>query len=145
MSNKTKFNPHARRKARRLLVQALYQWQLADHTIAVINEQFAANDGMAKIDAPYFQELLQAIPPKCAELDAALAPFLDRPVAELDPVELTILRIGAYELAEQLGIPYRVVINEAIDLAKMFGALDGHKYINGVLDRLARNLRAAEM
>jgi N utilization substance protein B len=145
MNQKEKFHPHARRKARRLILQALYQWQIAGQSIADISLQFAEDESMPKADSAYFYEAIKEIPAQCPELDAHLAPFLDRPMVELDPIELAILRMGAYELATQLAIPYRVVINEAVELAKTFGAEDGHKYINGVLDKLARVLRKTEM
>lgn len=144
MSIPTKFNPHARRKARRLLLQALYQWEIAAQTITEIAAQYAEDENMPKADGAYFQELLQAIPAEQATLDAQLQPLLDRPIAELDPVELTLMRIAAYELAQRLEIPYRVVISEAVDLAKKFGGTDGHKYVNGVLDQLAKKLRIHE-
>jgi transcription antitermination protein NusB len=144
MTNKIKFNPHARRKARRLLLQALYQWQLASNSLRELTEQFAQDENMAQADSIYFQEALQIIPAKQQQLDDYLTPFLDRPILELDPIELAILRIGAYELSERLEIPYRVVINEAVELTKTFGSIEGHKYINGVLDKLAHQLRTVE-
>lgn len=144
--NKTpKFNPHARRKARRLLLQAIYQWQMAETSLPELASQYAQDELMVTADIDYFQTLLQAIPAKSTELDQELTPCLDRPLAELDPIELAVLRIGAYELMERLEIPYRVIINEAVELAKTFGATEGHKYINGVLDRLARKWRASEL
>ncbi len=100
---------------------------------------------MDKTDIDYFKELLQGIPAHCVNLDQHLQPLLDRPADELDPIELAILRIGAYELMQRPDIPYRVAINEGVELAKAFGAADGHKYVNGVLDKLARQLRSKEM
>lgn len=145
MTNKTKINPHMRRKARRLALQAIYQWQVAGQSLTDIALQYNEDENMPKSDGAYFHELLQNIPPRCEQLDAELIPFLDRPVVELDPIELAILRMGAYELCERLEIPYRVVINEAVELAKTFGASDGYKYINGVLNKLAHKIRSAEI
>ncbi len=139
-----KFSPGARRRARQLAVQALYQWQLAGASLSTIELEFRQDNDMARVDGAYFSELLHQVPATLSELDAHLATFLDRDLAELTPVELTILRIGAYEMVRRTDVPYRVVINEGVDLAKRFGATDGHKYINGVLDKLARNLRAQE-
>jgi len=134
-----------RHKARRRAVQAIYQWQMTDQDIADIGEQFLVEQDMAKVELAYFQELLREVPRHLHELDAHVAPFLDRSMAEVDPVERAILRIGAYELALRPDVPYRVVINEAVELAKIFGAEQSHKYINGVLDKVAHKVRAAEV
>ncbi len=144
MNTKTKFNPHARRKARRLALQALYQWQVGQHSTADIKAQFLQDQDVAKADMTYFDELLQNIVAEQQQLDDVLQPFVTRPVSELDPIELTLLRIGIYELTKRLDIPYRVVINEAVDLAKLFGATDGHKFVNGVLDKAAQEIRKVE-
>jgi transcription antitermination protein NusB len=135
----------ARSRARRYAVQALYQWQFTKQNLAEIENQFLAEYEMNKGDLAYFQELLHQVPGHLEEIDAHLRPFLDRPIGEVDPVERAILRIGAYELAHRHDVPYRVAINEAVELAKVFGAEQGHRYINGVLDKVARGLRAAEM
>jgi len=145
MSNPNKVNPHARRKARRLLLQAIYQWQIANQALTEIALQYNDDENMPKADAAYFHELLRNIPAKCEQLDEQLTPFLDRPIVELDPIELAVMRIGAYELCERLEIPYKVVINEAIELAKTFGAADGYKYVNGVLNQLAQKIRKVEI
>lgn len=100
---------------------------------------------LTQADVAYFSELVRCIPAHVAELDACLAPFLDRAVAELDPVELAVLRIGVCELTYHPEVPFRVVINEAVELAKVFGAEQSHRYINGVMDKVARNLRSAEL
>jgi len=126
-----------------LLVQALYQWQIADSEALDIIKQFH-DENPGKIDWEYFEEVITAIPEQVAELDAHLSPLLDRDPKALDPVERALLYLGTYELANRIDVPYRVVINEAVDLAKMFGATDGHKYINGVLDKLAPVLRPLE-
>ena len=99
---------------------------------------------MAKVDGEYFSELLHQVPASLSELDEHITGFLDRDMTELTPIELTILRIGAYEMIRRTDVPYRVVINEGVDLAKKFGATDGHKYVNGVLDKLAHSLRTQE-
>lgn len=145
MNKKTKFNPHARRKARRLALQALYQWQVSNHLPTDIKMQFLQDQDVTKADVAYFEELLQNIVAQHKEIDAALEPFLTRPSAELDPVELSLLRIGLYELSNRLEIPYRVIINEAVELAKTFGATDGHKFVNGVLDKAAQAIRHLEI
>ena len=132
-----------RRKARRLVLQALYQWQMTQDSVADIEAQFRA-EYQGKYDWDYFHELFSVIPGQVEQLDHLLAAHLDRAVSALDPVERALLRMGAFELSQRIDIPYRVVINEAVELAKVFGATDGHKYVNGILDRLAKDLRAAE-
>ena len=134
----------ARSIARKLSMQALYQWQLTQQSAAEITKQFLESEESAGVDREHFEELVGKIIAQHDELEAALAPFLDRPLDQLDPVETAILLIGMYELRERVDIPYRVVINEAVDLCKRFGATDAHKYVNAVLDRAARDLRAAE-
>lgn len=133
-----------RRRARRLLLQALYQWQIADGEILDIIKQFR-DENPGKMDWEYFEEVLTAIPNEVATIDARLAPLLDRDTKSLDPVERALLYLGTYELTYRLDVPYRVVINEAVELAKMFGATESHKYINGVLDKLAPELRPLEL
>ncbi|HKS54971.1 MAG TPA: transcription antitermination factor NusB [Steroidobacteraceae bacterium] len=134
----------ARSIARKLAMQALYQWQLTQQSAAEIGKQFLESEDSAGVDREHFEELIGRCIAQHAELEAALAPFLDRPLDQLDPVETAILMIGMYELQQRVDIPYRVVINEAVDLCKRFGATDAHKYVNAVLDRAARELRAAE-
>jgi len=136
---------NARTKARRNVVQALYQWQLSDSDLAEIQEQFLSEYDMKKVDVEYFKELFCQIPLHLHELDDHLLPFLDRPIDEVDPVERAVLRLAAYELKFCLDVPYRVVINESIELAKRFGAEHGHKYVNGVVDQIAQKLRAIEI
>jgi N utilization substance protein B len=131
--------------ARRLAMQAIYQWQLTGLDPAAIDAQFQADQDMSKADLGYFQELVQQVPARVQDIDAAINPFLDRPLPQVDPVELAILRIAAYELLQRLDVPYRVVINEAVELAKKFGAEQGHRFINGVLDKAARKLRPQEI
>jgi N utilization substance protein B len=134
----------ARSLARKLAMQALYQWQLTGQGPAELRNQFAAEEGYADADGEYFVALLQGVTGSAEALDAELGTLLDRPVTQLDPVEHAVLLIGIHELSQRPDIPYRVVINEAVDLAKRFGATDGHKFVNAVLDRAARRLRAAE-
>jgi len=139
-------NPqHARRRARRSAMQALYQWQLSKQNLQDIEDQFRIDQDMSKVDLDYFHHLLHQIPGKLDELDAVLKGSIDRPIEEIDPVERAILRIGAFELCHQPDIPYRIVLNESVNLAKQFGAVDGHKYVNGILDKVARELRAVEI
>lgn len=127
-------------------MQALYQWDMASQNLAEIEAQFREEHQLANTDLEYFGELLHQVPARLDELDAELERYLDRALRYLDPVERAILRIGAYELMQRLDVPYRVVINEAVELCKQFGAEQSHRYINGVLDKLARNntFRAAE-
>ena len=109
-----------------------------------IAAQFLADEDLRKADPDYFRELVREVPARVAEIDAALEPFLDRPLAQVDPVERAILRIGGYELTQCPDLAYRIVINEAVELAKVFGAEQGHRYVNGVLDKLARAVRPVE-
>ena len=138
-----------RREARRRALQALYQWQVGGQDIGVIEKQFLEDEEMHMelVDQDYFHELLHEIPAHLDRWDGQLSPFLDRAVESLDPVERAILRLGVYELNERLDVPYRVVITEAVELAKSFGAEASHKYINGVLDKVGRGnaMRAAEI
>ncbi len=140
-----KVRPAARRKSRRLLVQALYQWQLARTPSQQLLQQFHDEAGMTKVDVPYFNELLVKILDQLEDLDLLFKPYLDRDIKELDPISLSIFRLSTYELSQRLDIPYVIVINEGVELAKVFGATDSYKYINGVLDRLARKLRLVEV
>lgn len=136
--------PSARRKARRFALQGLYEWQLSGNPAHEIEARYRVENAMHKVDLDYFHELLHRIPVEAEALDALFEPHLDRAFAALDPVELATLRIGTYELKHRLDVPYRVVINEGIELAKTFGASESHKYINGVLDKLAAELRKLE-
>ncbi|MEO7557555.1 MAG: transcription antitermination factor NusB, partial [Gammaproteobacteria bacterium] len=121
------------------------QWQLSHQDVCDIETQFLAEQDMVKLEIPYFQELLRKIPAHLDELDAHIAPVLDRPLENVDPVERAILRIGTYELVFRLDVPYRVVINEGVEMAKVFGGEEGYKYVNGILDKLAYKLRKAEI
>ncbi len=136
--------PAQRRRARRLAVQALYQWQISGSSLLAIEMEFREDNDFRKLDEDYFSELLHQVPAQIGRLDETLGQLLDRPLQDLSPIELVILRMGTYELLERKDVPYRVVINEGVDLAKTFGATDGHKYVNGVLDKLARRVRQDE-
>jgi N utilization substance protein B len=144
-SEAPKINIAARRWARRCALQALYQWQLSANDLKYIETQFLTEEYIAKMDVPYFTELLHFIPQNIEMIDANFIPYLDRSLDELNPVELAILRISSYELLKRLEIPYRVVINEGVELGKNFGAEESHKYINGVLDKVAHQLRISEI
>jgi N utilization substance protein B len=134
-----------RSQSRRHALQALYQWQMAGQDLTDISNQFLEEQDINKFEIPYFQDLLHGVPTHLSELDALLKPALDRAIESVDPVERAVLRLGAYELSYHLEIPYRVVINEAVELAKVFGAEQGHKFVNGVLDRVAKQVREAEV
>lgn len=132
--------------ARRLTVQALYQWLLNETPPGVMVRQFAAEpDRLGRADRGYFDELLRETVAAVPQLDALIVPHLDRPLVQLDPVEHAVLLLGTHELASHPEVPWKVVVNEAVDLAKLFGAAEGYKYVNGVLDRLAHQLRGAEV
>lgn len=135
----------ARSLARERTLQALYQWQMTGQAAAEIDRQFMEEQDMKGVDRKYFSELLREVTANVESLDGLAAEVLDRPIAQVDPVEQAILRIGTYELQHRIDIPYRVVINEMVELAKVFGAEQGHKYINGILDKLAARLRSVEV
>lgn len=143
-NSKVSLSKKLRHRARRLIIQALYQWYLTNDTIEKIDRQFSEHASMNKVDINYFQQSLHDIMNSFSELDEHFKPLLDRNIEKLNPVELQILRLGCYELTTKDDIPYRVVINEAIELAKEFGAEESHKYVNGVLDKLAQQTRAEE-
>lgn len=137
--------PKQRQKTRRLLVQALYSWDLGGTDLATIEAEFHLDNDMSKADVELFHEVLYAVPKQLSTIDAAYAGYLDRTVAELDPISRAVLRLASYEMAERLDVPYKVVINEGVNLAKTFGPTDAYKYINGVLDKVAGALRSAEV
>jgi N utilization substance protein B len=134
----------ARRRSRELALQALYQWLVAGHEADELCREAAAGHELQYADKAYFETLLRGVIERAGALNAALQPFLDRPAKALSPVEHALLLIGAFELSVSLDVPYRVVINEAVELAKAYGGTDGHKYVNGVLDKLAAQLRPGE-
>jgi N utilization substance protein B len=134
----------ARSVARKLAMQALYQWQLTGQSAADINLQFLSSDDADGADREYFTELLKGCIGEAQKINEAIRPFIDRPLEQLDPVETGIHMIGMFELENRIDVPYRVVINEGVDLCKRFGATEAHKYVNAVLDRAAREIRKAE-
>lgn len=134
-----------RRKARHYALQALYQWHMASASPTDIEAEFRTDYDFSVVDLEYFQALIHGVPPLAEELDGLFGSLLDRELRELDPIERCLLRMGAYELRDRIDVPYRVVINEAVSLAKKFGAADSYKYINGVLDKLALQLRGPEV
>ena len=142
MSEKPK--PSARKKARRFALQALYQWRMAGADTGDILRQFQESNDLKKTDVDYFKELVRKSISLHEELDAEFAAFLDRDFDDLDPIEISILRLGTYEMKYRIDVPYKVVINEGIELAKTYGATDSFRYINGILDQLALKLRKAE-
>ena len=134
-----------RRRAREFVLQGLYQRQLSGNSAAAIRAQIAEVSGFAKADQPYFDALWTGASAEFDDLVVVCTPFLDRRAVDLSPVERAVLAIGAWELAHRLEIPYRVIINEAVELAKSYGGTDGHKFVNGVLDKLAAQVRGAEI
>ncbi len=145
MSEPSSKGSGARTRARELLLQALYQKQLAGHSHTELLSQFREQVAYARVDQEYFDELLAAICETEDDLEQRIATLIDRPLEQLDPVELGILLIGTHELQSRIDIPYKVVINESVNLARRFGALDGHKYINACLDAAAKTLREVEV
>lgn len=134
----------SRRRSRELALQALYQWLLNGDDAEALCLQAAEKDDYARADKAHLESLVHGVIERAGDLQAALQPFLDRPAPQLSPIEHALLLIGAYELMFAVDMPYRVAINEAVELAKAYGGTDGHKYVNGVLDKLASQLRAAE-
>ena len=134
----------ARQKARHYAVQALYQWILAGSSPAQIEAEFRTDYDMGDVDVPYFHDVLAGTVAQVTALDGCFVPHLDRGLHELDPVSLAQLRMSTYELKNRLDVPWRVVIEEGVRLSKKFGPTDGYKYINGVLDKVSRDLRPAE-
>jgi N utilization substance protein B len=137
-------DPVARSRARRRALQAVYAWQLSGNPIARVIDEFRHEQDMEIADLDYFEDLVRGVERHCAELDAALVPHLDREIDRVDPIERAALRIGAYELRYRIDVPYRVVINEAVEVAKRFGTDYGHTFVNGVLDKIAIAWRSAE-
>jgi len=135
----------ARRRARELALQGLYEWLVSGADAGVIDQHMHEQEGFDKADRAHFDALLHGCITEAADLDAVLARFVDRKTTELSPVEHAVLMIGSYELKHCIDIPYKVAINEAVELAKSFGGTDGHKYVNGVLDKTAGQFRATEV
>ena len=145
LSKKRKYNPAARRCARRFALQAIYQWQLTQQSMMIVEEQFLKYETIADADLLFFQEILKTVATKHLVFDEQFQPFLNRAFDTLSPIELAILRIGAYELIEHPETPYRVILNEAIELSKEFGGEESYKYVNGILNQLARKIRSQEI
>jgi len=143
--NTGKKNGQNRRKSRELVLKAVYRGMLNQSELSAVYRDMTEDPDYAKADEAYFKQLLEAVGVHVAELDEKMAKFIDREVAELSPIEHAILRISACELMFDMSIPYRVVINEGVELAKIYGGIDGHKYINGVLDKLATDVRSTEV
>jgi len=137
-------DPAARSRSRRRALQALYAWQMSNSPINQVIEQFRNEQDMEIADLEYFEALVRGVEKHAAELDAVLVNYIDRGIEQVDPIERAVLRIAAFELKFRPDVPYRVVINEAIETAKRFGSDHGHTYVNGVLDKAAAELRAAE-
>jgi transcription antitermination protein NusB len=140
-----KKNNLGRHKARRFAVQAIYQWQMSGAAIKEIQIQYLTEKENTKFDTDYFGELLNGVVTHQVELDEQLMPYMSRTITEVDPIERAVLRIATYELTYSPETPYRVIINEALDLTKMFGTSEGYKFVNGVLDKLAQNVRSIEI
>jgi N utilization substance protein B len=138
-------DPAARSRARRRALQAVYAWQLSNSPVERVIEQFRDEQDMEVADLEYFEALVRGVVQHSEELDAVLAKYIDRSMAQVDPIERAVLRIAGFELAHRVDVPYRVVINEAIETTKRFGAEHGHTYVNGVLDRAAADWRAQEV
>jgi N utilization substance protein B len=134
-----------RRRARHYALQALYQWTMTQNSLVDIEAEFRIDNDFTHVDGEYFNVVINGVASSVSELEALLAPRLDRALEDLDPIERNLLRLGTFELRERIDVPYKVVINEAVALAKKFGATDSYRYINGVLDQIARELRAVEV
>ncbi|CAG9411054.1 transcription antitermination factor NusB [Providencia alcalifaciens] len=133
--------PAARRRARECAVQAIYSWQLSGNPIADVEYEFIAEQDMSDVDVTYFRELISGIANNATKLDQLMSPYLSRQLEELGQVEKAILRVSMYELSYRQDVPFKVAINEGIELAKVFGAEDSHKFVNGVLDKAAPAVR----
>ncbi|MBV2128039.1 transcription antitermination factor NusB [Arsukibacterium indicum] len=133
--------PNVRRQSRSLAVQGIYSWQVSQNPIADIEQQLLLENNVKQLDVAYFQDILRGVVLHHSKLDEALKPYLERPFEDIDLVEKAVLRVSAYELKYRLDVPYKVIINEAIELAKAFAADDSHKFVNGILDKAVRVLR----
>jgi len=140
-----KGRPDRRRAARELALQALYQVHMSGASAVDVQAEFLADQDFKHADKSMFGQLLRGVAAQRERLDAMIEQYLDRKLSDLDPIELNVLRMGAYELSDSVAVPYRVVINECIELGKVFGATDGHKYVNSILDKVALNHRAVEI
>ena len=137
-------DPQLRKRARRRAVQAIYAWQLSGNDMATVLRDFAHEQDMEQADLDYFNALTKGVEEQCKALDEALEPLLDRTIDQVDPIERAILRLAAFELRNRTDVPYRVSLNEAVELAKRFGSEHGHTFVNGVLDQAAKSWRGDE-
>jgi len=132
------------RRARRMALQALYQWHMSGGLLTAIEAQFCANNAMEKVNVDYFHRLLHHIPRDLHTIEQTFIPLLDRPIDQINPIELTILRISTFELLNVPEIPYRVVLDESIALNREFGSSEGHRFVNGILHHVAKKVRTLE-
>lgn len=141
-----KVSAAARSRARHFAMQAIYQWQMTGNALNVIEAEFHTDNDLSKVDKPYFHEIFHGVAAQATELDSHFVDHIrGMSLDKLDPVTLALLRLASFEFKNRVDVPYKVVINEAVNLAKKFGAEDSHKFINGVLDKVARELRAVEL
>jgi len=136
--------PAERRRARQFAVQAIYQWQITQTGVTQIIEQFSVDQDMSKADVPYFKELLMGVVQNVASLDEKLSPYLSRKIEDVDMVDIAVLRLAMFELTYRTDVPHKVVLNEAIELAKDFATDESYKFVNGVLDKALRSLKLRE-
>ena len=136
--------PSPRRKARELAVQAVYSWQISQNNVSEVEVNFITDNSKRRFDIEYFQLLLRGVTANVNDIDATISPYVDRPLDDIDQVEKSILRVALFELKNCTEVPYKVVINEAIELAKSFAADDSHKFVNGVLDKVVKLIRPQE-
>lgn len=137
--------PRKRHRARKLAVQAIYQWQLAGVSLSDLLHQYLTEHNGARFDTEYFSDIVTGVTQQVITIDQHIAPVSSRKISECDPVELAVLRLATYELLHRVDVPYRIVINEALELNKTFGTEEGYKFINGILDKLASRLRQTEI
>jgi len=138
-------NPRNRRWARRLCMQALYQWEITHHPISEIEKLSMQDENIERVDVEYFKALFTGVHENLDVINTYIKRYIDRPITEIDPIEISVLRMGVFELIHRIDVPYKVVVNEALELAKTFGATDGHKFVNGVLDKVAKETRRDEV
>ncbi len=136
--------PSPRRKARELAVQAVYSWQMSDNSVSDVETHFLTENAKRRFEIDYFQKVLKGVTSQASSIDSAIEPHVDRPLDDIDHIEKAILRVAIFELSDCSDVPYRVVINEAIELAKLFAADDSHKFVNGVLDKAVKLIRPNE-
>jgi N utilization substance protein B len=134
----------SRHLARRAVIQALYQWEMTQQSRLEIEKYFLSDDSLKKSDTEYFHELIREIPRLVEDIDSSLAPYIDRNIALVDPIERAVLRLAAYELLHHQEIPYRVILNEAIELSRTFGSENSYRFVNGILDKLGADIRSIE-